>query len=394
MTATITLFSLAVITLLLPSTILALLAIASLRRAPARAPMRRPGPALSALIAAHDEELVIGRTLAAITLVDPTVRVHVVADNCSDRTADVAAAFGACVHVRHDRIRTGKAAALNRLIAEVLEEDPRAHAFAFLDADARPEPGFFDGLRLAISVGARAAQAKNLVAGSAAPLTRLRELAFHLKCELRPLAYGALGLSAGLHGNGMCLTREVLRRYAWNERSVVEDGELHLRLVRDGIHVAFARDAVVRSPMPTSFRGSAGQAVRWERGKVDLLSDALRLMRRGVASGRLDAIAAGYDVLIPPFTSLIAASGALTVLALLTGSAPFLAVGVLSLAGSAIYVARGLALARLDIASLLGLITWAAPYLVWKVALFGRTVLGAGRGQWTQARTEAREVNS
>ena len=391
MTIEIVATALAAFVILMPAADLALLALASLRPARKTPPLRRPGPALSVLIAAHNEEAVIGHALARIASVDRTVRAHVVADNCTDRTAAIAAEAGACVHVRTDRLRPGKAAALNRLIAEVLEEDHRAHAFAFLDADARPETGYFDGLREPIARGARAAQAKNLVVGTTAPLTRLRELAFHLKCDLRPRAYDALGMSVGLHGNGMCLTRDVLRRYLWDEGSVVEDGELHLRLVRDGVRVALARNATVRSPMPTTFGEGAGQAVRWERGKVDLLADAFRLMRTGLRSRRLDAIVAAYDVLIPPLSFLIAASGVLTVTALVMGSTPLLAVGVLSLAGCAMYVARGLALARLDLRSLAGLLTWSAPYLVWKVALFAGTVLGAGRGQWSQARTQARE---
>ena len=394
MSATAILLALATVILLVPSTALAILAIASLRRVvAASAHWSERGPALSVLIAAHDEESVIGPTLDAITGVDPTVLVHVVADNCSDRTAEIARAAGACVHVRHDRLRTGKAAALNRLTAEVLVEDRSAHAFVFLDADARPEPGFFDGLRALVSHGAQAVQAKNLVLATNAPLTRLRQLAFHMQCDLRPRAFEALGLSAGLHGNGMCLSREVLRRYVWNERSVGEDGELHLRLVRAGIRVRFAANATVRSPMPATFREGEGQAVRWERSKVDLVSEGLGLMRLGVATRRIDAMVAGFDVLIPPLSIHIAAGGALTVIALMTRSAPFLAVSLMSLAFTGIYIARGLALARLDARALAGLITWAMPYVAWKVALFSRTMLGAGRGQWAQARAGTREVN-
>ena len=384
----------AAVTVLFPSAMLSFLAVASLRRLSADTPIQpgSQGPVVAVLMAAHDEQQVISATVAGIAAVDPTVRIHVMADNCTDRTADLAAAAGACVHERVDPLCTGKPAALNRLIAEVLVEDLRANAFAFVDADARPEPGFFAALRAPISRGADAVQARNLVAGSSAPLTRLRELAFHLKCELRPRAYEALGLSAGLHGNGMCLTRRLLKRYAWNERSVVEDGELHLRLVNDGVRVEFAPGATVRSSMPDTFGNAAGQAVRWERGKVDLFDDAVRLMRRGFGSRRVAAVAAAYDVFIPPLSVLIAASVALMVAARAFGSAPLFAVGAISLAGCGIYIARGLSLARLGVATMLSLVAWAVPYVSWKVVLLARTFLGAGRGQWTQARTRVKEV--
>jgi len=384
----------AAVTVLFPSAVLSFLAAASLRRLSADAPVE-PGSqrlVVSVLMAAHDEEQVISATLAAIAAVDRSVRVHVMADNCTDRTAVLAATASACVHERSDPHRTGKPAALNRLIAEVLKEDLQADAFAFIDADARPEPGFFAALRAAISRGADAVQARNLVTGSSAPLTRLRELAFHLKCELRPRAYASLGLSAGLHGNGMCLSRRLLKRYAWNERSVVEDGELHLRLVRDGVRVEFAPRATVRSPMPGTFRNASGQAVRWERGKVDLFPAAVRLLRHGFAYRRMAAVAAAYDALIPPLSVVIAASAAVTVGALAFGSAPLFAVGALSLVSCGIYITRGLFLARLRLTAMLGAIAWSLPYVSWKVVVLARTFLGAGRGQWTQARTRAKEV--
>ena len=379
---------LAIVLVLAPSVVLGILAIATLRRAKRDTDERDAvvGSPLAVLIAAHDEELVIGRTLAAIASVDRSVYVHVIADNCSDRTAEIAATASACVHERNDPAHPGKAAALNRLTAEVLAEDQGTGAFVFLDADARPEPGFFLAMRRAVARGAEALQAKNLVADARAPLARLRELAFHLKCELRPMAYERLGLSVGLHGNGMCLTRDLLQRYPWNEGSVVEDGELHLRLVRRGIRVRLASGAVVRSPMPESFRGAAGQAVRWERGKFDLLRDGMRLMAIGLVSRRIAPLAAGYDVLIPPFSFLVATSTGVTALAAAIGDAGLLAVGLASLAGCVIYVARGLSLARMGLGACARLALWSVLYVSWKLVLLARTMFGGGRGEWIQAR--------
>ena len=42
----------------------------------------------------------------------------------------------------------------------------------------------------------------------------------------RPLARSALGLSAGLRGNGMCLARSIVERYQWDPSSPAEDHEL------------------------------------------------------------------------------------------------------------------------------------------------------------------------
>jgi 1,2-diacylglycerol 3-beta-glucosyltransferase len=381
------LVALAAATVLLPNAFLAGLAVASLGRRESAASTSERRLGLAVLIAAHDEEAGIVTTLAAIAAsTDGDIRAHVVADNCADATATVAAAAGACVHVRTDPSRTGKSAALNWLSAEVLREDQAADAFVFIDADARPDPGFFDGLRAALGAGADVVQAANLVLPGEAVLTRLRELAFHLKCELRPLAYERLGLSVGIHGNGMAFRRSIAERYRWNEGFVVEDGEMALRLVSDGIRVRFAPSAVVRSSMPHEFRAAAGQALRWERGKSDLFRSASRAMLTGIARRDVALVIAAADAMIPPLSFLIAASAAVVALGVATGDPRLAIVGLAAAAGTTAYLARGAALARIAPRAYVGIIAWAVPYVAWKVAIYLGALAGSGRGRWAQAR--------
>ena len=384
----VTLIAVAAVAALLPGIFLATIAIASLgKRRVVPALVTRDAPMIALLIPAHDEAHELERTLKAIAgSLDAGIRVHVVADNCNDATASVGFAGGACVHVREDRSHGGKAAALNWLTAQVLREDPDVDGIAILDADARPDPGFFDELRRELASGADVVQAANLVQTSDAPLTRLRDLAFHLKCEVRPLGYDRLGVSAGLHGNGICFRREIAVRFRWDDRSVVEDGELHLRLVRAGLRVRFAPRAVVRSTMPDRFVGAAGQALRWERGKGDLFRDAARLAIRGIARRSPTLVVAGLDAMIPPL-SFVIMTGVLAAAAGIAIDDPLLgAAGLLALAGTAVYVARGAALARIAPRAYVGLIAWAIPYVSWKVAIYLGALAGSGRGRWAQAR--------
>jgi len=73
---------------------------------------------LAVLIPAHDEEGGIEATVRALrSELAPGDRILVVADNCSDRTAAVAAAAGAEVVERRDAERRGKGHALNRAVA-------------------------------------------------------------------------------------------------------------------------------------------------------------------------------------------------------------------------------------------------------------------------------------
>ena len=74
------------------------------------------------LIPAHNEELLLPKTLASLSRLDypaPLFEVHVVADNCSDGTADAARAQDAIVHERFDETERGKGYALQWLLAEI-----------------------------------------------------------------------------------------------------------------------------------------------------------------------------------------------------------------------------------------------------------------------------------
>ena len=87
---------------------------------------------------AHNEEVTIGRLLASIKALEyPLGRydVFVVADNCTDRTAEIARAAGAQVEERNDYTQRGKGYALRWLLARLRERGARFDAYVVLDAD-------------------------------------------------------------------------------------------------------------------------------------------------------------------------------------------------------------------------------------------------------------------
>src|SRR5207253_11170633 len=89
------------------------------------------------IVPAHDEEVGIARTVQSLLAIDypPELRrVIVVADNCTDRTADRAAAAGALVLVRDEPSRRGKGYALSTAFAHSLATQS-ADAVVVVDAD-------------------------------------------------------------------------------------------------------------------------------------------------------------------------------------------------------------------------------------------------------------------
>lgn len=377
----------------IPALYMSLLAVLSLR--PRQRQPHSRAHRLAVLIPAHDEATTIGTLLSGLRAQDypPShLSIHVVADNCSDRTAEVARTQGAVVHERTDVARPGKGAALNWLTQRVLDQVPDVDALVFLDADSRVEPTFLGALSGALAGGARAVQALNLVEDvSARPLGVLRVVSFHLFCELRLTAYERLSGSAGLRGNGMCIRREILVGRSWDEDGVVEDIGFNLQLLDEGERVAFAPDAAVRSLMPDRLSDALGQTTRWERGKFDLFAPALRVLARGLLLRDRARIVAAVDVLLPPTSVLVAGGGMGMVVGVVTGSTSLIALSMLGLIAFGGYLARGIALAAVSPLRLCRALAFAPAFVGWKLWVMARVAYGAGRGEWVRSSRPVQE---
>ena len=251
---------------------LAVLTVAGLLgpRAP-RSP-RGPGPRrLAVVVPAHNEEHNVPTAVASLLAAAPPpfeLDVIVVADNCSDQTAERARAAGARVLERRDPERRGKGFALAFGFDDALAQG--ADAVVVVDADSRVGHGFLVALHGAFAAGARAVQGRYEASEElgAPPQRRLARLAFAAFNVLRPRGRARLGLSAGLFGNGFGLDAALLRERPYGALSIVEDLEYHLDLVGRGVRVAYVDEARVEAPLPTSDAGNRTQRTRWEGGRL------------------------------------------------------------------------------------------------------------------------------
>lgn len=351
---------------------------------PAPIPEGRTLHRFDVVVPAHDEEAVLGATLESLAALDYPEhlrRIVVVADNCSDRTAEIAMARGADVLVRDDAERRGKGYAL-ALALERSEADGFADAVVVVDADTFVSANLLRAFSARIAAGARVLQADYVVGnGPDTWRTRLMALAFVLFHGVRSLGRARLGLSAGLRGNGMAFTREALRACPYHAHSLAEDVEYGVELALAGVPVRFVPEARVSSDMPTDGRAARSQRSRWEKGRLELarryLGPLLRRARQERSPMLLDLAA---DLLIPPLADLglavVLGGAASTAVAWLT-PAPWWIVTpwALSFLALCVYLGRGIALSKMGWQALAALA--AAPaYLLWKLAL--------GRARWSR----------
>ncbi|HXX79106.1 MAG TPA: glycosyltransferase family 2 protein, partial [Ktedonobacteraceae bacterium] len=235
--------------------------------------------------------------------------VYVVADNCSDTTAELVRATGwTHVYERFDQSKRGKGFALNWLMQKLREDNLICGAYVVLDADSVVYPNFLDELNRGLTQGAQALQAQNNVLNiTDSPSTALRWLALTLMNHVRPLGRNGLGCSSTLTGNGMCLSQALLEHYPWQSFSLAEDYHYYLNLVKHGEKILYMPDAIVRSEMPSTFAQMRTQDIRWESPDKSqpAWKTSWQLLVLGVKNrdfARLEAIA---ELLTPPLSYLV-----------------------------------------------------------------------------------------
>ena len=161
------------------------------------------------LVPAHNEEKVLGQTLAALMAdIRPRDQVLVVADRCTDATADIARQAGAMVLERRAGDEPGRAAARQDGIRHAL--GLAWDAMVMIDADSIVEPGFFRACESALASGAEALQARSEAVRGPGLIDQAALSASALQGVTMPRGRDRLRLLVRLRGTGMVLRRHIV----------------------------------------------------------------------------------------------------------------------------------------------------------------------------------------
>lgn len=361
-------------------------------RPPEVAPRPVPRHRFVVVVPARDEERVVSRAVRSLREADyppELLRVVVLADNCSDGTADVARSAGAEAWERHDATRANKGAALAWAFGRLLAEDDPWDAVLVLDADGTVAPDLFRVLDVRLD-DAPVLQAERRV-GNPSPtvLSRLSEVSTGMQTVLRPRARQCYGGAAKLVGTGMVLRRQVLVDVPWRAEGLVEDLEHWLQLLERGVRPQFEPRAQVADLMPETMADVRRQRERWQAGRDALVGGRARsALRDAVRRRDLTTAEAVVSELLLPTLSV---TGALVV-----GTAA--ASRVLRGRGTAVGAAQAAVVTAHVLAGLrasdappttYGALALAPFAVVWKTALVLRTRLRPPAAGWQGARSGA-----
>lgn len=225
------------------------------------------------LIAARNEEAVIANLLKSIKAQDyPTnnIDIYVVADNCSDKTAEISRQCGAIVFERFDSNNVGKGYALNFLLKNISADKGIRHydAYFVFDADNILEPNYVTEMDKAFSAGSRVVtsyrNSKNygqswIASGYA--LWFLREARFLNNSR------SLLGVSGAVSGTGFMVSSEVFEKNdGWKHHLLTEDIEFSVDMIIRGEVIGYCHTAMFYDEQPVTFRQSWRQRLRWAKG--------------------------------------------------------------------------------------------------------------------------------
>ena len=311
---------------------------------------------VAVIVPAHNESSGIIPTIGDILpQLGQNDRLIVVADNCSDDTAEVAEQAGARVIVRNDLERIGKGYALGWAIDHIKDDPP--DFVVFVDADCRVQSDAIVRLSEVCDNLQRPVQACFLMhSPENSPINHaLAEFAFLLRNWVRPLGLKNLNLPVQLMGTGMIFPWDLIRSVPLASGHLVEDLKLGLDLAELAKAPYFYPAVKVTSEFPVTAKGTDSQRQRWVQGHLGMILKSVpRLLLRSIARRNLDLLALTLDLLIPPLSLL-----------------GLLVVGIFFVASIAAFF--GLSAVSLWIASVNIVLFAAAVLLAW--AKFGRVVL-------------------
>ena len=244
------------------------------------------------LVAARNEEKVIGHLLDSIRnqkYPAEKITVFVVADNCTDATAEIARQAGAVVYERFNEEQIGKGYAINYLLSKIEEDGgwDRFEAFMIFDADNVLASDYVKQMNRLCDEGYQAftgyRNSKNF--GSSWISAGHSLWYIHDSCHLSQSRM-RLGLTCAVTGTGFGFTTELLKQLGgWNFFTLTEDIEFSTWCCARGIRIGYCHDAILFDEQPVKLKQSWLQRTRWAQGGIQVSLRYIKDYRMGLKKG-------------------------------------------------------------------------------------------------------------
>lgn len=267
----------------------------------------KPGVKCAVLICARNEEGVLPKLIESIKNQTYSTDVFVMADNCTDNTAEASRKAGAIVWERFNKTLIGKGYALSVLLKNMQDEGYVYDRYFIFDADNILTPTCIEEMNkvfdagFPIVTGYRASKnfGDNWISAGYG-LFFLRESRF--------LNYSRmlLGTSAAVSGTGFGFTHDILCEQTtdgelWPFHLLTEDLQFTAHHIINGKRIGYAHNAIYYDEQPTGLIQSWHQRMRWSKGGLQVVRNYGWRMLKNSFKGKF----ACYDMLMSSFPASI-----------------------------------------------------------------------------------------
>lgn len=239
-----------------------------------------------AIIPAHNEENVIKNLVESLGKQDypkELYDIYVIADNCTDRTAEIAKEAGAIVLKRFDEEHKTKGYALNWFLQQKIEENSDYDAFCVFDADNIVDKNFIKNMNKKLCQGEEIVQGyRDIKNPTDSWIASGYAIFYWMMNRFYHLARYNLGLSPLINGTGFMVKFDVVKPNGWQTVTLTEDIEFSLINIAKGRKLGWATDAIVYDEQPVKFKASWSQRSRWTVGHLQCMKVLTGDLAKGV----------------------------------------------------------------------------------------------------------------
>jgi cellulose synthase/poly-beta-1,6-N-acetylglucosamine synthase-like glycosyltransferase len=243
-----------------------------------------------AVIPAHNEEAVVGNLIESLknqTYNKELYDIYVIADNCTDRTAQIAREAGAIVYERFDPDKKTKGYALDWFLQQKIKEDAPYDAFFVFDADNIVDKNFIKNMNKKLCQGEDVVQGyRDIKNPTDSWITSGYAIFYWTMHRFYHLARYNIGLSPLLNGTGFMVRFDVIKPEGWKTLTLTEDIEFSLQRIIKGKRLGWATDAIVYDEQPVGFKQSWSQRSRWTVGHIQCIKQYTQSLGEAVKENK------------------------------------------------------------------------------------------------------------
>lgn len=263
-----------------------------------------PRHRFAVIVPAHNEERVVGPLVDSLVVQEypkELFDIHVIADNCTDHTREVALKHGAAVHVRVNQVRLGKGFVIEWMLERLWNWPVKYDAVVMVDADNLVAADFLRVMNDRLCDGHKVIQG---YLGIKNPfdtwVSVSMGISYWYSNRMWQNARQNLNLSCSLGGTGLCIDMPLLKEMGWHATGLTEDLEFGVRCVERGVIPIWAHDAKVYDEKPVTLITSMRQRLRWMQGHFQIAKTHMfPLLKAGIMQRSFTKFDAGIYLFQP-----------------------------------------------------------------------------------------------